>query len=235
MAVNENAMIFAIYHKQLTIYSNGNMIVTAEKSKNSCDERKSAGVRMDLRYTIFETEFGYCGLLGSGNGVFRASLPLPDCCKAEIYLLVGITSITRDNEFMPKLQEEIRSYFLGKFVDFSRYQHSFFDLAAENDGHSWKSTSFGRNILHACCKIPYGETVSYGQLAKSAGHPKAARAVGNIMGKNPLPIIIPCHRVIKADGACGGFMRNSPGATQLKAAMLNLESNELLERLRRAD
>ena len=181
----------------------------------------------DLRYTIFKTKYGHCGLLGDKNRVFRISLPRPDRKTTETYLLVGINSAQRDNMFMPRLQNTVKSYFSGDFVDFSKYQPHFCNLTTENENHLWKISSFGRDILRACCKIPYGETVSYGQLAKSAGHPKAARAVGNIMGNNQLPIIIPCHRVIKADGTCGGFMQNSPGAQRLKAAMLELESSHL--------
>ena len=227
MAVNEIAVIFAISLKQLTIYSNGNMIGMAEKLIKVLSFTQSKPMNNDLRYTIFKTKYGHCGLLGDKNRVFRISLPRPDRKTSETYLLVGINAAKRDDMFMPELQNAVKSYFFGDFIDFSEYQSHFCNLTAENENHLWKISSFGRDILRACCKIPYGQTISYGQLAKSAGHPRAARAVGNIMGNNQLPIIIPCHRVIKADVTFGGFMQNSPGAQRLKTAMLKLEANEL--------
>jgi methylated-DNA-[protein]-cysteine S-methyltransferase len=64
---------------------------------------------------------------------------------------------------------------------------------------------FTRKILEELCKVPYGETLTYGELAARAGSPRAARAVGQAMAANPLPIIIPCHRVVAADGRLGGY------------------------------
>lgn len=66
-------------------------------------------------------------------------------------------------------------------------------------------TSFQQNVLGILRSVPYGSTVSYGQFAELAGVPGGGRAVGNVMRKNPVPIMFPCHRVIRSDGSCGGF------------------------------
>jgi methylated-DNA-[protein]-cysteine S-methyltransferase len=66
-------------------------------------------------------------------------------------------------------------------------------------------TDFQRKVWEACASIPYGETRSYGELAAMIGNPKAMRAVGSALGRNPVPIIIPCHRVLQSNGTLGGF------------------------------
>lgn len=83
-------------------------------------------------------------------------------------------------------------------------------------------TEFRRRVVRHCRKIPYGGTLSYGQLAAKAGSPGAARAVGNCMAANRIPLIIPCHRVLRSDGALGGF--SGPGGTRTKQRLLALES-----------
>jgi methylated-DNA-[protein]-cysteine S-methyltransferase len=84
---------------------------------------------------------------------------------------------------------------------------------------------FARAVLAALRRVPYSELVSYGQLAARAGRPGAARAVGRVMAKNPIPIVIPCHRVVAADGTLGGFS----GGLSHKRALLALEGVRPLE------
>jgi methylated-DNA-[protein]-cysteine S-methyltransferase len=79
---------------------------------------------------------------------------------------------------------------------------------------------FPRRVLAACAAIPAGETRSYGELAREAGFPGAARAVGTVMATNPLPLIVPCHRVVRSDGSIGEY---GAGGPQRKAAMLSAE------------
>lgn len=81
---------------------------------------------------------------------------------------------------------------------------------------------FQRKVLEACRRIPFGSTASYADLARAAGSPGAARAVGSAMARNPLPLIIPCHRVLRSDGTLGGF--SSPEGTAQKKEMLLLEN-----------
>jgi len=102
--------------------------------------------------------------------------------------------------------KQLREYFAGKRMEF--------DLPLVSEG-----TAFQRSVWKCLSEIPYGETISYAELAKRVGNPKAARAVGSANGKNPLPIVIPCHRVIAADGTLGGF----GGGLPTKAKLLDLE------------
>ena len=82
-------------------------------------------------------------------------------------------------------------------------------------------TNFQRQVLKAVVNVPHGETRSYGEIAALIGHPNAARAVGGATARNPLPIVIPCHRIIAADGSLGGY--SGQGGLRTKRRLLNLE------------
>jgi methylated-DNA-[protein]-cysteine S-methyltransferase len=112
------------------------------------------------------------------------------------------------------VRRQLGEYFAGERKDF--------DLALSLSG-----TEFQVAVLEALQRIPYGETTSYGAVAKLIGRPKAVRAVGAANGRNPIPIIVPCHRVIGSSGDLTGF----GGGLDTKAALLRLEaenSNKLL-------
>jgi O-6-methylguanine DNA methyltransferase len=109
----------------------------------------------------------------------------------------------------PGFEEAMGRYFAGEPERFD------FDLDL------WGLTEFERDVLRAAREIGYGEVRSYSWLAKKAGRPKAARAVGSVMAKNPLPVIIPCHRVIRADGKLGGFSMR--GGVEMKRRLIELE------------
>ena len=109
----------------------------------------------------------------------------------------------------PNLAEPLRqleAYFAGERKDFS--------LSMDPQG-----TDFQRKVWRALCGIAYGETISYGNLARRIGQPSASRAVGAANGRNPLPVVMPCHRVIGADGSLTGY----GGGLPIKAALLSLE------------
>jgi methylated-DNA-[protein]-cysteine S-methyltransferase len=105
---------------------------------------------------------------------------------------------------------QLRAYFAGQL------EH--FDLPLAPRG-----TDFQRRVWNELCKIPYGETVSYGELARRIGNPNASRAVGLANGSNPIPIIIPCHRVIGSNGALTGY----GGGLPVKEKLLSLETRQL--------
>jgi methylated-DNA-[protein]-cysteine S-methyltransferase len=111
------------------------------------------------------------------------------------------------------VQAQLREYFAGKRVAFQ--------TPLELDG-----TPFERRVWHALTEIPYGETVSYGEIAKRVGQPSAARAVGLANGRNPIAVIVPCHRVIGANGTLTGY----GGGLERKRLLLELERGQ--ERLR---
>lgn len=93
------------------------------------------------------------------------------------------------------------------------------------DFDALKGTPFQRDVWRALCRIPAGTTVTYTQLARMSGHPRAIRAVANAVGKNPLPPLIPCHRVIRRDGTIGGY--SGPGGLARKRELLRAEGVNL--------
>ena len=170
----------------------------------------------ELRYTIFTVKWGFFGLLASENALLRTSLPAHTAQIAKKYLLVGINCRPAfTQELCPDLQKMITDYFNGCYVDFRDVK---IGKILPN------GSDFGKKILKTCRTIKFGQTISYGQLAKRAGFGLAARAVGTILAKNALPLIIPCHRVIRGDGGIGGFSAN--GGEKVKKRMLELEQYE---------
>jgi len=115
---------------------------------------------------------------------------------------------------LPAVESLVRDYFDGKRVSFN-------SVAVSQNG----SAPFEKTVYKALRKIRYGSTVSYSELAAKAGSKGAARAAGTAMSKNRVPLIIPCHRVIKSDGSPGKF--TSDGGTTLKRKMLSMEATAL--------
>lgn len=164
-------------------------------------------------YTIFDVQWGYFGILASTRGVYRTALPFPQSKTIHIDRLVGIIDARYDRWLMKPLQQRVIAYFAGDRVEFG-------DVHVRLDG----LTDFSVRVLTACRKVAYGTQISYSQLAQAAGSKNAARPVGRVMGQNPLPLIIPCHRIIRSDGTIGGFMQGTEGAVDLKHRMLQLEN-----------
>ncbi len=161
----------------------------------------------------FETEWGYAGFACQDNVVvsFRFGYPKKDAVLQALLTDYGRAAI--NPQLMPPLQSALQNYFSGNTeVDFN----CLVDI-------SW-ATPTGRDILKACATIPYGQTLSYGELADKAGHPNAARAVGQVMAANCLPILIPCHRVIRSDNTLGGY--SAPGGVDIKRRLLQLETKQ---------
>lgn len=98
----------------------------------------------------------------------------------------------RDPALLPTVREQLAAYFAGKLSEFD------VPLAPQ-------TTPFQGRVLDELRKVPYGTTISYGELARRAGNPRGARAAGMAVARNPVPVVIPCHRVIGADGSLTGF------------------------------
>jgi methylated-DNA-[protein]-cysteine S-methyltransferase len=162
-----------------------------------------------MKYTIFSTAWGYFGLAAGKKGVIRTILPCPNRKTAEKCLLARLDNPQFNKNLLKPLQKQIIAYFAGKSAGFDAH------LLADG------LTPFARKVLIACSKIPSGKTVSYSQLAGMIGKPRASRAVGSALAKNPIPLIIPCHRVIHSDGSLGNF--SAPGGTATKKMLLELE------------
>jgi methylated-DNA-[protein]-cysteine S-methyltransferase len=155
-------------------------------------------------YTWFESPVGPLLLAGSRDGLNYVSFSTSRHAVA-----VGL-EWTEDRALFGEVIQQLREYFAG--------ERKTFLLTLRPEG-----TDFQRAVWLELQKIPYGETISYKELAERIGKPKAVRAVGAANGANPIPIIIPCHRVIGNDGSLTGF----GGGLQLKKRLLELESRQL--------
>lgn len=164
------------------------------------------------QYAIFKTQWGWFGLLGSERGLLRTCLPAAHKEAVQSRMLFDFPTAERSKKAFTALEKSIKAYYKGETVDFG-------DVQVCLDGLS----GFRQNVLAALKTIRYGETISYSQLAQLADNPTAARAIGALMAQNPLPLIIPCHRVIKADGSPGLF--TAPGGADTKKRMLDLEKS----------
>jgi methylated-DNA-[protein]-cysteine S-methyltransferase len=167
----------------------------------------------DLKYVIFKTADGFFGLLADGKSLIRSTLPVPDYSTASKYLLVGMfNDVLEDKKMYPDIQKSIKSYYKGRYAELKKVRFML----------KWEElTDFSKKILNVCKKIPPGQTITYSQLAKKAGFEKAARAAGSVLAKNPLPLIIPCHRVIRSDGKIGNF--SAAGGSKTKKKMIEYE------------
>jgi len=164
-----------------------------------------------IRYAVFRIKWGYFGLAGTEKALLRTHLPLPNQQNVKRRLLKGLLAPQFDKTLFNTLQKQIIAYFEGTYVNFDP------NIPIVLDGLS----QFAGRVLTTCRNIGFGQTISYGQLAKKAGNPNAARAVGRVMANNPLPLIIPCHRVIRSDGSIGGF--SAQGGIKLKNRLLKSE------------
>ena len=165
-------------------------------------------LEIPLIYTVFKNPIGLTGLIASSNGLLRIINKLPN----EIYLENFLKHLT-----CGKVQK-----FHSEFKDIIRQFCYYFDGNLQYFDYPMDlrlGTPFQQIVWKKLISIPYGETRSYKWLAISIKNPHSYRAVGNANGKNPLSIIIPCHRVVHENGELGGYT----GGTNIKRFLLNLE------------
>jgi methylated-DNA-[protein]-cysteine S-methyltransferase len=163
---------------------------------------------LDVAYTEFDSPVGKLLLAATPRGLVRVTFPVE--APEEVLEQLAESVSPRVLESPAKLDDvrrELDDYFEG--------QRHEFDLPLD-----WQLTrGFYRKVLRATARIPYGQTRSYGEMANKAGSPRAVRATGTALGSNPLPIIVPCHRVLRSGGALGGY----GGGLEVKRALLELE------------
>ncbi|MEW6686893.1 MAG: methylated-DNA--[protein]-cysteine S-methyltransferase [Candidatus Edwardsbacteria bacterium] len=164
-----------------------------------------------LYYTFFSSPFGEICLSATERGLFYLQLSKPEEKFFETIAKEVKVELRRDENFFEPLIVDLCGYFAGIPVNFN-YP---LDLRG--------TTAFERAVWERVRRIPYGQVRSYSWIAKELGKPKAARAVGLALKFNPLPIIIPCHRVIRKNGSLGGFS----GGLEWKKKLLALERGEL--------
>lgn len=187
---------------------------TASKSPGSLSHRH-----------VFPSKIGWVVVVFRQNAIQRLSFGFDSAAQA-------ISAIENNpSEFTPSSASPGQT-FQGVADDLPEFAQPWFRILREfADGHPHDLSpipidiqhlsSFGRRVSQACREIPWGETVSYRQLAEAAGSPGAARAVGTLMARNRFPLIVPCHRVLGASGQLTGF--SAPGGLATKQALLQRE------------
>ena len=163
----------------------------------------------ELSYAIFDTAAGWMSVLGSPAGLLRTTLPQSSADDARQALGASITRADESPRHFQDLIERFQTYFRGQKIAFPDR----LDFG--------KATSFQRRVWEAARLISYGETRSYGWIAVQIKNPGAARAVGQALGRNPLPVIVPCHRVLSGNGELGGFT----GGLEVKKRLLTQEGS----------
>jgi methylated-DNA-[protein]-cysteine S-methyltransferase len=169
-----------------------------------------------MHYCLFDTAIGAVGLAWSTDGITRLQLPEAGPAATERRLRGRSASTIADQPSPPveRAIDAVQRYMAGERIDFS-------DIKLDLTGVG----PFHRSIYEALCRVGWGETTTYGALARQAGDPGASRAVGQAMGRNPIPVIIPCHRVLASGGKPGGF--SAFGGAVTKQRLLALEGVHL--------
>lgn len=165
-----------------------------------------------IGHAIFETALGFMGVAWSEKGLTRLCLPQAsrDSVERRLLRLDGDVPAGTRPPWVADLIEAIKAYAAGGTVDFSAFPVDLTGIDA-----------FRLAIYDAARKLAFGEVTTYGELASRAGHAGLARETGAALGANPVPLVIPCHRIMAAGGKIGGF--SAPGGSATKERMLGLE------------
>lgn len=166
--------------------------------------------------SVFPTNFGWCGIAGSQGrttDILIGHFEADEVRRAYSDRLAERESAVDfdEGDWNPNLRRQLERYFHGQPVSFD-------DVELEAPPR----TSFQERIIKATRRIPFGKTLSYGELAQRAGFARAARAVGTVMSTNRFPIVIPCHRVVGSGGKLGGY--SAPQGLGLKSRLLAMEA-----------
>lgn len=165
---------------------------------------------MDRPYAVFETDWGWVGLAATAEGLVRSMLPVSRRESVEEGLVVFRSVFDRLVQPREDSVRLLSAYYRGEPVDLSWVG---LDLSG--------CPPFDRRVYGVLAGLGRGVVMSYGEVAKRAGRPGAARAVGGAMARNPLPPFIPCHRIVGSDGRMVGF--STEGGLSLKRRLLEME------------
>jgi methylated-DNA-[protein]-cysteine S-methyltransferase len=171
-------------------------------------ERAGAESLLDVAYATTDSPFGPLLVATTPRGLVRVSLPAYDPDETLEELAARISPrVLEAPARLDEVRRQLDCYFEGRLREF--------DLPLD-----WQlSRGFRLRALRAIDRIPYGKTRSYTQIARSAGNERAVRAAGTACGANPIPIVVPCHRVLRSGGALGGY----GGGLPMKEALLEME------------
>jgi methylated-DNA-[protein]-cysteine S-methyltransferase len=164
---------------------------------------------LDVAYTAADSPFGPLLLAGTPRGLVRVGLPNEDreALLAELAAKIS-PRVLEEPARLDEARRELDRYFAGELRRF--------ELPLD-----WSlSRGFRQQVLRGVAAIPYGETRTYTEMAAGAGNPRAVRAAGSACGSNPIPLVVPCHRVLRLSGGLGGYA----GGLEMKAALLELEA-----------
>lgn len=157
-------------------------------------ERAESKGLVDVAVTTMDSPVGTLLLMATPKGIVRIAFETEnrDDVLGEVAEHVSPRILEAPRRLDP-LRRELDRYFAGKLRDF--------DVPID-----WSLTGdFARRVLRRTARIPYGSVASYGDVAMDVGTPRGARAVGNALGSNPIPVVVPCHRVVRTSGAIGGY------------------------------
>ena len=157
------------------------------------------------RFLPFQTSIGTCAIMWKADSILRVLLPSP--LQREHIDLEGIPACP---PFIQHAIDAMTRHLSGEPQTLSLHP---IDLSA--------GTSFSQSVWREAQRIPCGETRTYGEIARAMGNPGASRAVGRALGANPVPLLVPCHRIISSNGDSGGF--SADGGRALKMRLLALE------------
>lgn len=163
-------------------------------------------------FTVFETAIGFCGIVWSDRGIAGVQLPesTASATRARMLLRFAGAADTTPPPGVTQAIDAIRSLLLGEATDLSAIELDMDRIPA-----------FERSVYDVARTIAPGRTLTYGDVAARVGTPKDARAVGQALGRNPFPIVVPCHRVVASDGRMHGF--SGTGGVKTKLRLLQIE------------
>jgi methylated-DNA-[protein]-cysteine S-methyltransferase len=184
------------------------MSTAADKAIAGFKARAAEEDLLDVAFTSTDSPFGPLLLAKTRRGLVRVGLPNQDSDKLLVELADRVSPrVLEAPKELDEVRRELDLYFEGKLDSF--------DLPLD-----WQlSGGFRRRVLRAINRIPYGQTRSYTEMARKAGNERAVRAAGTACGSNPIPLVVPCHRVLRTGGALGGY----GGGLPMKEALLQLE------------
>ena len=164
-----------------------------------------------VKTTVFCSDLGWMGVAWTGRCLLELTFGHSSPGIAAKRLTHADSIPAEPDALMGALIRRLQAYARGECGD--DFRDVTLDLADK--------TAFQRAVIHHCRRIPAGETLTYGELAARAGYPGAARAVGQVMATNRVPLVVPCHRVVAANGRLGGY--SAPGGLALKLRLLAAE------------
>lgn len=183
---------------------------TLEKNLEVLRERAAAEGLLDVAYATADSPFGTLLLAKTPEGLVRLGLPSEDADELLTDLAGRISPrVLETPAGLDRERRELEDYFAG-------HRHDF-ELPID-----WRlSHGFLLRARQGIAAIPYGETRTYTDLARGAGNERAVRAAGSACSRNPIPLVVPCHRVLRSDGSLGGYA----GGLEMKEKLLEMERN----------